>query len=78
LRDGVPDPFTGAVLVAEERYLAAGFDAIQAMLATLGRGGVLIISSVKSRDSRISQLNESSPGGSHDVAFGRGQRGLTG
>jgi hypothetical protein len=78
LRDAVPGPFTGAVLVAEERRLGAGFDAVQAMLANVGRGGALIISSVDSRDNRIDQLNESSPGGAHDVAFGRGQHGLTG
>jgi hypothetical protein len=55
-----------------------GFDAVQAMLANLGRSGALIISSVDSRDSRINQLNESSSGGSHDVAFGRGRHGLSG
>jgi hypothetical protein len=78
LRDAVPGPFTGAVLVAERRRLDAGFDAVQVMLANLGRSGVLIICSVDSRDNRIDQLNESSPGGSRDVAFGRGQHGLTG
>jgi hypothetical protein len=45
----VPGPFTGAVLVAEERHLDAGFDAVQAMLANLGRSGALIISSADSR-----------------------------
>ena len=60
MRDRVPGPFTDAVLVAEERQLAAGFDGVQAMLATLGRNGALIISSVDSRDSLINQLNESS------------------
>jgi len=40
------------VLVAEERRLDAGFDAVQAMLANLGRSGALIISSVDSRDNR--------------------------
>ena len=78
LCDAGPGPFTGAVLVAEERRLDAGLDAVQAMLANLGRSGVLIISSVDSRDSRIDQLSESSPGGSRDVAFGRGRHGLTG
>jgi hypothetical protein len=49
----VPGPFTGAVLVAEERHLDAGLDAVQAMLANLGRGGALIIFSVNSADNRI-------------------------
>jgi hypothetical protein len=57
--DAVPGPFTGAVLVAEERHLDAGFDAVQAMLANLGRSGALITSSVDSRDNRIEQLDES-------------------
>jgi hypothetical protein len=78
LCDAVPGPFTGAVPVAEERRLDGGFDAVQAMSANLGRSGALIISSVDSRDNRIDQLNESLPGGAHDVAFGRGQHGLTG
>ena len=76
LCDAVPGPFTGAVLVAEERRLDAGWN-VQAMLANLGRSGALIVSSVDSRDNRIDQLNQSSPGGAHDVAFGRGQHGLT-
>jgi hypothetical protein len=66
------------VLVAEEGHLDAGLDAVQAMLANLGRSGALIISSVDSRDNRIHQLDGSSPGGSHDVALGRGQHGLAG
>jgi len=78
LRDAVPGPFTDAVLVAEERRLDARSDAVQAMLANLGRSGALIVSSVDSRDNRIDQLDESSPGGSHEVAFGRGQQGLAG
>jgi hypothetical protein len=73
----VPGPFTGAVLVAEERHLDAGFD-VQAMLANLGRGGALIIFSVNSADNRINQLGEAPSGGSDDVAFGRGRHGLTG
>ncbi len=64
MRDAVPGPFTGAVLVAEEMRLDAGFDAVQAMR--------------DSSDNRIDQLNESSPGGAHDVAFGRSQHGLIG
>jgi hypothetical protein len=44
----------------------------QAMLADLGRSGALIISAVDGRDNRINQLNGLSPGGSHDIAFGRG------
>ncbi len=78
MRDAVPGPFTGAVLVAEEMRLDAGFDAVQAMRANLGRSGAPIISSVGSSDNRIDQLSESSPGGAHDVAFGRGQHGLIG
>lgn len=74
----MPGPFTGAVLIAEEGHLGAGFAAVQAMLANLGRSGALIVSSVDSRDNRIDQLDESSPGGSHEVAFGRGQQGLAG
>jgi hypothetical protein len=77
-RDAVPGPFTGGVLVAEERHLDAGLDAVQAMLANLGRGGALIIFSVNSADNGINQLNEAPSGGSHDVAFGRGRHGLTG
>jgi hypothetical protein len=77
-RDAVPGLFTGAVLVAGERHLDAGFDAVQAMLANLGRGGALIIFSVDSAGNRINQRNEASCGGSHDVAFGTGRHGLTG
>jgi hypothetical protein len=60
LRDAVPGPFNGAVLVAEERHLDAGFDAVQAMLANLGRSGGQIIFSAGSADNRISQLSEAS------------------
>jgi hypothetical protein len=49
-------PFTGAVLVAEEKRLDAGFDAACSRGANLPRIGALI----------------------HEVAFERGQRGLTG
>jgi len=56
----VPGPFTGAVLVAGEGRLDAGLDAVQAMLASLGRSGALIISPVDFRDNRIDQLGESS------------------
>ena len=42
MHDAVPGPFNGAVLVAEERHLDAGFDAVQATLANLGRSGHLV------------------------------------
>jgi hypothetical protein len=76
--DAVPGPFTGAVLGAGEGRLDAGFDAVQAMLASLGRSGALIVSLVGSGANRIDLLGESSPGGSHDVVVGRGQHGLAG
>ena len=46
--DAVPDRFTSAVFVAEER-LDAGFDAVQAGLADLLYRGALITSSVDCR-----------------------------
>ena len=56
--DAVPGPFTGVVLVAGEGRLGAGLDAVQAMLASLGRSGALIISAADSRDNRIDQLGQ--------------------
>ena len=70
LHDAVPGPFNGVVLVADERHLDAGFDAVQAMLANLGRSGHLLGGTPETN--RINQPNVSSPGGSHDVAFGTG------
>jgi hypothetical protein len=58
------------VLVAEERHLDAGFDAVQTTLANLGRSGHLLGGTPETN--RINQPNVSSPGGSHDVAFGKG------
>lgn len=46
LCDAVPGRFTGAVFVAEERHLEAGFDAAQSRLADLARSGALSTSSV--------------------------------
>lgn len=40
--DAAPDRFTGAVFVAEEKPLGAGFDAALTGLLNLRRGGVLI------------------------------------
>jgi hypothetical protein len=50
--------------------LMPGFDAVQAMLANLGRSGHLLGGTPETN--RINQPNVSSPGGSHDVAFGKG------
>ena len=72
MRHAVPSPFTGSVFVAEERHLDAGLDAVQAMLADLGRSGALIIASAVSAGNRINQLNEALSGGLHDVVSGRG------
>jgi hypothetical protein len=66
------------VLVPGKGNLDAGFDAVQVMLANLGRSGALIFFSVDSAGNRINQLSEASSGGSHDVAFGTGQHGITG
>jgi len=46
------------VLVAGEGRLDAGLDAVQAMLASPGRSGALIISAVDSTDNRIDQLGQ--------------------
>jgi hypothetical protein len=46
------------VVVAREGRLDAGLDAVQAMLASLGRSGALIISAAGSRDNRIDQLGQ--------------------
>jgi hypothetical protein len=76
--DAVPGPFTGAVLVAEERRLDAGLDAVQAMLASLGRSGALIASLV------VPETTGSISSASHhlevrnDVVVGRGQHGPAG
>jgi hypothetical protein len=78
LRDAVPGRLLARCSLPRKGTLDAGFDAVQVMLAILGRSGALIIFSVDSAGNRINQLNEASSGGSHDVAFGRGQHGLTG
>jgi len=46
LPDAVPGRFTGAVFVAEEKPLDAGFDAALTRLANLRRGGALMTSLV--------------------------------
>jgi len=46
LPDAVPGRFTGAVFVAKEKPLDAGFDAALMGLANLRRGGALMTSLV--------------------------------
>jgi hypothetical protein len=98
-------PFTGAVLVAEEKRLDAGFDAACSRLANLPRIGVLITSSYLLADRHSAGYDRPSPAGPaglatpppdcageqvhgasfciaeaeglHEVAFERGQHGLT-
>ena len=56
-------PFTGAVLVAEEKRLDAGFDAACSRLANLPRIGVLITSSYLLADRHSAGYDRPSPAG---------------
>jgi len=64
LPDAVPGRFTGAVFVAEEKPLDAGFDAGLTGLANLRRGGALMSSLVDCYRAGYDRPGPAGPAGS--------------